>query len=62
MMTIGYSIMRCGFCEIEHDWFHGHLLTMAKMVAADEGPLCRLCRQPLILIDQIKAEALDRTC
>jgi hypothetical protein len=59
---IGYSIMRCESCEVGHDWFHGHLLTMARMVAADEGPLCRVCCEPLILFEQIKEANADRTC
>jgi hypothetical protein len=58
---LGYSIMRCDSCEVGNDWFYGHLLTMARMVAADEGPLCRICYEPLVLFEQIKPEASDRT-
>jgi hypothetical protein len=62
-MMLGYSIVTCNFCDlVGRDWFYGSLLTMQKLIAADEGPLCRLCREPLVLVEQIKAEASDRTC
>lgn len=50
---LGHSILKCYACHEDVSWFYGHLLTMSKMIAADEGPLCRVCCEPMVLFEQI---------
>jgi hypothetical protein len=60
---LGYSIFRCEVCDyVLEERCYGHLETMLKIVAVDEGPLCRVCSEPLILFEQIRAANADRTC